>query len=131
MEKITKGIVLSGLFIFLIPSYLFGLVYIGNLNTSKFEQNSVHNEFGSYGNPFSPLSINNKFGIYGSDFSVYSVNNPYAFYAPKLFDVNGVYLGKLSANKFDVESISNPMSIYKNMVLQRYNIVIIQIYGQG
>ncbi len=116
--------------VFLIPSYLFGLVYIGDLNTNEFDLNSVHNEFGTYGSPYSIYSINNEFGKYGSPYSIYSANNPYTLLAPKLYDTNGVYLGKLSANKFDVESISNPASIYKNMVLQRYNTIVIRIYGQ-
>jgi hypothetical protein len=130
MEDLMKNLFLL-ISLFLLPGCLFGLVYIGDLNTNKFDPNSVHNQFGTYGNPYSPLSINNKFGKYGSEFSIYSANNPYTLQAPKLFDVNGVYLGKLSANKFDIESISNPVSIYKNMVLQRYNTIVIRIYGQG
>jgi hypothetical protein len=38
----------------------------------------VSNQFGRYGNPFSPDSINNKFGQYGSPFAPNSVRNPYA-----------------------------------------------------
>ena len=116
--------------LFLITSYLFGLVYIGDLNTNEFSPNSVHNKFGIYGSPYSLNSINNEFGKYGSKYSIYSVNNPYTLYAPKLYDANGVYLGKLSVNQFDIESISNPISIYRNMVLQRYNLIVIGIYGQ-
>lgn len=51
--------------------------YLGNLNTNRFDPNSVSNPFGQYGSRFSPNSINNPFGQYGSQFSPNSVHNPY------------------------------------------------------
>ena len=52
-------------------------VYLGNLNSNRFDPNSVSNPYGRYGNKFSPDSINNKFGKYGNRFSPDSVTNPY------------------------------------------------------
>ena len=51
--------------------------YLGNLNTNRFDPNSVSNPFGQYGSRFAPNSINNPFGQYGSPFSPNSVHNPY------------------------------------------------------
>jgi hypothetical protein len=109
---------------------LFALVYIGDLNTNQFDTNSVNNQFGIYGSPYGPLSINNKFGRYGNQYSNYSATNPYAMFPPLLYDSNGTYMGKLSANTFDSESVSNPLSIYGIMVKSSYYTTIISIYGQ-
>jgi hypothetical protein len=51
--------------------------YLGNLNSNRFDPNSVSNPFGRYGSRFSTDSVNNPFGPYGSPFSPYSINNPY------------------------------------------------------
>ena len=50
--------------------------YLGNLNSNKFDPNSISNSFGRYGNKFSPDSVNNKFGRYGNPFSP-QYSNPY------------------------------------------------------
>ena len=41
-----------------------------------------------------------------------SVSNPYATEAPKIIATDGQYLGKLSANPYDPDSISNPYGKY-------------------
>ena len=43
--------------------------YLGNLNSNKFDPNSISNEFGRYGSKFSPNSVNNEFGKYGNPYS--------------------------------------------------------------
>jgi len=45
---------------------------------------------------------------YGSPFSNQSATNPYATDAPRLYDQQGNYRGKLSANPYDPDSTSNP-----------------------
>jgi hypothetical protein len=52
--------------------------YLGNLNTNRYDPNSVSNPYGQYGSPYSPNSINNHYGQYGSPYSPQSVRNPYA-----------------------------------------------------
>lgn len=52
--------------------------YLGNLNSNKYDPNSVSNEYGRYGDPYSPDSINNPYGKYGDPYSPDSVTNPYA-----------------------------------------------------
>jgi hypothetical protein len=58
--------------------------YLGNLNSNRFDPNSVANPFGRYGSPFSPDSVTNPFGRYGSPFSPDSPNNPFAVGAPPI-----------------------------------------------
>lgn len=85
--------------------------YIGNYSDNHYAPNSTSNIYGA-GNPYGANSINNQFGRYGSPFSNQSVSNPYATDAPKLYDQNGNYHGKLSSNPYDPDSVSNPYGRY-------------------
>jgi len=85
--------------------------YLGNYSANEYAPNSTSNPYGA-GSPYAPDSINNNFGRYGSRFSNQSANNPYATDAPKLYDQNGKYHGKLSLNQFDPDSASNPYGRY-------------------
>jgi len=69
--------------------------YLGNLSTNEFDPNSIANPFGA-GNPFSSNSVTNEFGIYGSPYSNQSATNPYATDAPRLYDQQGTYRGTLA-----------------------------------
>lgn len=69
--------------------------YLGCLNCSEFNQDSVVNEFGPYGSSFSPTSIRNQFSPYGSSFSQYSACNPFALDPPVIVDGQGNYYGRL------------------------------------
>lgn len=48
----------------------------GNLNTNKYDADSVSNPYGRYGNQYSADSINNPYGA-GSPYKADSPNNPY------------------------------------------------------
>jgi hypothetical protein len=85
--------------------------YLGNLSANEFDSASIFNPFGA-GNPFSPNSVTNEFGTYGSPFSNQSAINPFATDAPRLYDRKGNYRGKLSTNQYDPDSISNPYGRY-------------------
>lgn len=87
--------------------------YLGNLSANEFDPNSIANQYGA-GNPFSPNSVTNEFGIYGSPYSNRSASNPYATEAPRLYDQQGNYRGKLSANPYDLDSTGNPYGRYGN-----------------
>ena len=52
--------------------------YLGNLNSNRYDSNSVSNPYGRYGSQYSADSINNPYGQYGSPYSPNSANNPYA-----------------------------------------------------
>ena len=85
--------------------------YLGNLSANEFDPNSIANPYGA-GNPFSPNSVTNEFGRYGSPFSNTSANSPFATEAPRLYDQEGNYRGKLSTNQFDPDSTSNQFGRY-------------------
>ena len=70
---------------------------LGNLSANQFDADSTANPFGK-GSPFAPDGINNPFSPYGSPFSNKSATNPFATEAPRLYDQQGNYRGKLSAN---------------------------------
>ena len=84
---------------------------LGNLSANPFDPESVGNQFGK-GSPFASNGINNPFSPYGSPFSNRSATNPFATDAPRLYDQQGNYRGKLSANPFDPDSTGNPMGRY-------------------
>jgi len=58
--------------------------------------------------PMESDGLMNPYSEYGSPYSNKSWTNPYATDAPKLFDRDGNYRGKLSANPYDTDSTSNP-----------------------
>ncbi len=71
----------------------------------------INNPYGA-GSPYNPDSVNNRYGRYGSPYSNESANNPYATNAPKLYDSQGNYRGRLSNNPYDPDSTSNPYGRY-------------------
>lgn len=85
--------------------------YLGNLSANPFDPNSTANPFGA-GSPYRPDGVRNSFGTYGSPYSSKSATNPHATDAPKLYDSEGNYRGKLSANPYDPDSTSNPYGRY-------------------
>ena|SRR5208282_1792661 len=68
-------------------------VYLGCLNSGKFDSNSVWNQLGTYGSKFSPNSIWNQFGTYGSKFSNDSPWNEFASDPPVIVDSSGNFYG--------------------------------------
>lgn len=70
--------------------------YLGRF-TNRFDAQSVLNEFGSYGSPYSSTSSNNTYGTYGSPYSSLSARNPYAS-RPPIIVKNGQALAYYSVN---------------------------------
>lgn len=60
----------------------------------------------------SPTRLGSKDRPYGSPFSNQSARNPFATDEPRLYDQQGNYRGKLSANPYDPDSTSNPYGRY-------------------
>src|SRR5688572_14696799 len=85
--------------------------YLGDLSDNALNPNSIFNDIGLYGN-LSPSSPRNPIGIYGSPISPYSATNPLATDPPRLYDQEGNYRGKLSANPYDPDSTSNQFGRY-------------------
>ncbi len=69
--------------------------YLGNLNSNRYDPNSVVNPYGRYGSPYSADSINNPYGQYGSPYSSNSANNPYTSKGPIIIEpgYNGLLFG--------------------------------------
>ncbi|MFH1952502.1 MAG: hypothetical protein ABIL06_12895 [Pseudomonadota bacterium] len=84
---------------------------LGRLSANPYDPESTSNLYGA-GSPYRADSINNPYGLYGSPYSSRSVTNPYATDAPRLYDSQGNYRGRLSTNQFDPDSISNPFGRY-------------------
>lgn len=78
-----------------------------------YDPRCINNPYGA-GNPYAADSVNNPYGVYGSPYSNKSANNPYATDAPKIYDQQGNYRGRLSSNRYDPDSISNPYGRYGN-----------------
>jgi len=97
----------------LLPFAASGEDDLGNLSANPYDPDSVSNPYGA-GNPHDPNSVTNPYGPYGSPYSNQSANNPYATDAPKLYDSQGNYRGKLSSNPHDPDSVSNPYCRYGN-----------------
>lgn len=93
----------------LISSLLFAnMAYAG---CNQFDPNCLSNPYGA-GSPYKADGLKNPYSQYGSPYSNKSWTNPHATDAPKLYDSNGNYRGKLSANPYDPDSTSNPHGRY-------------------
>ena len=70
-------------------------VYLGCLNCSPYDKDSVNYPYGRHGSEHSGLSILNAKGLYGSAFSRYSPCNPNATFPPVLKNERGDSFGRL------------------------------------
>jgi hypothetical protein len=82
--------------------------YLGNWSANPLAPNSTS----APGNEYSADGVTNPNGTYGSPYSGRSSTNPYTTQAPKLYDSEGKYRGKLSTNPYDPDSVSNPHGRY-------------------
>lgn len=73
--------------------------FLGKLNPNEYDQDSVFNEYGSYGSEYSPTSIFNKYGSYGGEYSNLSPFNEYTSNPPKII-VNGQFVAYLTVNEY-------------------------------
>ena len=74
-------------------------VFLGYLNTNKFDSDSIWNQFGDYGSKFKTDSIWNQFGTYGSKFSSESPWNQFASSPPVIVDSDGNFYGYMTASR--------------------------------
>ena len=83
--------------------------YLGRLSANKYAADSTSNRYGVHGSPYSRRSINNPYTTFGR-----AVRNPHARgqSSPALIAEDGTYLGRLNANQYDPESISNKFGKY-------------------
>jgi len=84
---------------------------LGALNANRYDPNSLANPYGA-GSPYKANGLMNPYSQYGSPYTNKSWRNPYATDAPKLYDSQGKYHGRLSTNPYDADSTSNPYGRY-------------------
>lgn len=70
--------------------------YLGCLNCSSFETDSVKNTFGQHGSKFASESILNAFSEFGGRFGAFSPCNPYSADPPVIVDRQGNFYGRLT-----------------------------------
>ncbi len=76
---------------------------------SKYDSNSIFNEYGSYGGKYSSKSIFNEYGTYGSKYGTNSVFNEYSSDPPRIV-FNGSVIGYLSVNRY-LSGAINPYAL--------------------
>lgn len=74
--------------------------YLGKLDASKYDYESIWNTYGTYGNKYNSKSIWNKYGTYGNYLNSYSPFNNYATYPPILKDRYGRSHGYFTISKY-------------------------------
>lgn len=78
---------------------------------SRYDPDSLANPHGA-GSPYKADGLMNPYSQYGSRYSNKSWTNPYATDAPKLYNSQGNYKGRLSTNPYDPDSTFNPYGRY-------------------
>lgn len=81
--------------------------YLGCLNCSQYESDSVYNQYGNYGSSYSADSIFNQYSEYGSPYSNESACNPYANDPPVIVDQDGQFYGRLTLNAYHPQASNN------------------------
>ena len=74
-------------------------VYLGCLNCSKTDSNSIWNDLGKYGSANSSMSIWNDFGTYGNPMNSLSPWNDFASKPPIVVDASGKFCGYFTVDK--------------------------------
>lgn len=85
-------------------------VYLGKLTTDETHVDSVFNEYGDYGSPYSQTSIWNEYGPYGNDYSDKSAFNDYANNPPEMY-YKGDFVGYVTTNSAKPYSL-HPLDLY-------------------
>jgi hypothetical protein len=73
--------------------------FLGRVSRNSLGNDSLTNEFGPYGNPYSASSIFNNFGQYGNSFSPHAPGNEFSRTPPR-FVKGGRVIAYLTANQF-------------------------------
>ena len=94
-------------------SYLLGqdAQFLGRISSNAFDKNSILNQYGPYGSPYSKSSIFNEYSPYGSPYGQYSINNPYCSTPPELY-INDKKIGVVTKNKILPDGIPTEGFMY-------------------
>lgn len=96
--------------------------FLGNINSNRFDRESLINKYGPFGSKYSQTSIFNKYSKYGSRYGLYSMNNPSCINPPELV-VDGHVVAKISSNprisnRIDPDSFVATLESNPNLLLQ-------------
>ncbi len=78
--------------------------FVGKLTTNVYDQESICNQYGTYGSQYSAMSIWNQYSQYGSRYALYSVYNQYTMSPPAIY-LRGVQVGYLTKNTYKYKHI--------------------------
>ncbi len=92
-------------------------VYLGCLNCSDIDSDSIWNDIGTYGNNIHFNSIWNNMGTYGNDVSNYSPWSNFASYPPVIVDKQGNFYGYLTVNEFKSKRVNFKLAL----ILYKYH----------
>jgi hypothetical protein len=83
-----------------------GQQYLGYITHSKYDAESIINDYGTYGNRYSSTSIRNSYSSYGSLYSTYSAYNSLASAPPIIYSYSSVlgYSGQAYLTKNTLKS---------------------------
>src|SRR5262249_23091644 len=95
----------------LLPALFVLVTTTAALAVCPYDWQCLNNPYGA-GSPYKPDGLMNPYSQYGSPYSNKSWTNPYATDAPRLYDSQGNYRGRLSTNPYDPDSVSNPYGRY-------------------
>ena len=87
-------------------------VFLGCLNTNRYDSNSIWNPYGTYGSKYNSKSIWNQYGTYGGEYSSYSPFNPYASNPPVLVDKDGNFYGYFTANRYNPKRTRDKLALF-------------------
>lgn len=95
--------------------------YLGCLNCSSYDRDSIWNEYGTYGSSYNLNSIWNQYGQYGGSYSLYSPFNEYTLTPPIIVDKNGNSYGYLTANIYKPNRAD---SEFTNFIVENWEYII-------
>ena len=84
--------------------------FLGKLNASKYDSESIWNKYGTYGSKYNSKCIWNKYGEYGSPYNSYCPFNKYGSNPPVLLDKQGKFYGYFTANKYASKRANNQVA---------------------
>ena len=101
-------------------------VYLGCLNCSNFDANSIWNEYGTYGNKYNVSSIWNQYGTYGNEYGQYCPWNSYGTNPPVIVDKAGTFYGYLTTNAYKANRADFTLAL---VLCKYYNLIRNDVSG--
>ncbi len=95
--------------------------YLGCLNCDDSDNNSIWNEYGTYGSSYNSKSIWNTYGTYGDKYNANSPWNAYGSNPPVVVDKDGGFYGYFTVNRSNNKqaTFGLALTIYRDYELIR------------